>query len=619
MRPADVARVIERAGGNPLYLVEIVRAARELGGVEGLPGSLDAIVGAKIDALRPLARSLLRRAAVLGGSFRPVVFDEMLAGEQLAPDDATRRELDTFLERYGDDRMRFRHALVRDVAYEGLSFRHRRELHLRAGDAIERAAAEARDAVADLLALHFARAGDHVRAWRYGVIAGDRAREAFANVEAATNYRLALDAAQALDGVSTPDRATVYAQLGEVRERAGDFAGALDAYRYAARLLSDDPLGRARVALRRARARERIGSYAVALRDLTKGLSTLESLDASGEATDEATRLRAELSSFSAVVRQAQERPRQAQDLARRAVDAARASDARVALARAYEVLDWAARSLGTPVHEPLGEIALGLYQEAGDLAGEARVTGNLGALRYLEGRWDDAARLYEQASVAQLHTGDAVQAAISGANTGELLVSQGRLDEAEPILRSAARVLRASAFVDGATFAEQQLGRLLAKRGATGRAVALLGAVHAELAGLGQHTSALEAAVHLADGLVDGGEPARALELIDDAESQVSEESGWLAAPCAHVRGRALAALGDIDGAAAQIAVGIEHARSQELPYELALLLETSAELAVGGGGVAAPAVIAEAREIAGSLGLRDAASATTTATDRV
>ena len=50
----------------------------------------------------------------------------------------------------------FRHAMLRDVAYEGLPYRRRRELHLRAAAAIERAAQPHPEVVADALAFHFA-------------------------------------------------------------------------------------------------------------------------------------------------------------------------------------------------------------------------------------------------------------------------------------------------------------------------------------------------------------------------------------------------------------------------------------------------------------------------------
>jgi class 3 adenylate cyclase/tetratricopeptide (TPR) repeat protein len=639
MLPHDADRIVERAEGNPLYLVELVRAAHDLGGVEHLPPTLDALVGAQIDALPAPARAVLRRAAVLGRSFRPEALRELLGGAERALDDASNRALEELLEPGGDDRIQFRHALVRDVAYEGLPFRERRDLHRRAGEGTERAAAGRPEAVADLLALHFGLAGDHPRAWRYGVMAGDRAREAFANTAAAANYRRALEAARHLEDVDDHERADVMMLLGDVDERAGDFPSALDAYRRAGRLLVGDALGRAHLALRRARVRERMGDYPVALGEVSAGMRVLDELAASraagddvgasdDDAGDEAARVRARLAAFRAVVRQAQERPRPARDAARIAVDVASATYAPDALARAYEVLDWAARALGEPVHEPLGPMARQLYRAAHDPEGEARVTANLGVLHFLRGEWDEATRLYEQAVVATERLGDAVGAAVTAANQGELLVSQGRILDAEPVLRSAARVLRASAFVDGAAFAELQIGRLLVARGDPAGAVEVLGRVHDELAGLGQPASALEAALHLADAMIelaeqerssDGSPPAgrdgavtveRALALLDEAEERAGGDAGWLAPASALVRSRALVARGGLAAAAELVATGLERARAEELPYELVMLLRASAELATARGLQVDRGEVAEVRRVGGSLGLLDADS---------
>jgi class 3 adenylate cyclase/tetratricopeptide (TPR) repeat protein len=579
LRPHDIERIVAQAGGNPLFLEEILRMARDTGTIDALPRSLEAVVGVQIDALAPVARRLLRYAAVLGGSFRPDIFDQVVAAEGLRADAATREALEEFFEPSSDDRLRFRHEVVRDVAYEGLPYGRRRELHRSAAQILTRAAGDSPDTVADLLAVHYTRARDHALAWRYGVIAGDRARQAYANPEAAANYVLALDAARRVPDISDDDRATVLTHLGDVREQDGEFADALDAYRQATHLRRCEPLGRARLALRRARARERMGSYPVALRETTAGLFAL-GVGVSSADGAEAAKLRAQLVVFSAVVRQAQERPRLARTLAARGVDMARAAGDQQALARGYMVLDWAQRASGEPHHEGYGEMALALYEQIGDTAGVAACTTNLGTERYYEGRWDEAAELYERSRAAFLRIGNAVQAAQCGANMGELLVSQGRLDEAEPLLRDAARVLRASAFVYGATFAEQQLGRLLVQRRETDAAIEVLSAVHAELDALGQTMTAFEAALHLADAYTDRGDPRIALDIRDAAAARAGADAAHLDAHDALVRGRALAALGRLDEAAGVIAGGVASARQTSLAYELDLLVRLSGEV---------------------------------------
>ena len=90
-------------------------------------------------------------------------------------DRAAWRRLDEFVAPDGPGVHRFRHALMRDAAYEGLSFRRRRELHARVGDAIcERTADE--DEASELLSMHYFFALRYADAWRFSRLAGDRAQ-----------------------------------------------------------------------------------------------------------------------------------------------------------------------------------------------------------------------------------------------------------------------------------------------------------------------------------------------------------------------------------------------------------------------------------------------------------
>jgi predicted ATPase len=230
LRPHEINDIVRRGGGLPLFLEEIINVVRTAGDLESLPDSLDAVVSAQIDALPPLARRLLRFSSVLGRSFRISVLNQLLEEEGIRLDAATKRELSGFLDSDGTDRLQFRHAMIRDVAYQGLSFKRRRELHLSAARVFERMA-DHPESLADLLSLHYSIAGDAERTWHYARIAGDQARDTYANVEAAAHYVRALDSARRLDDVSESERAEVWSRLGDVREQAGLFEEALDAYR----------------------------------------------------------------------------------------------------------------------------------------------------------------------------------------------------------------------------------------------------------------------------------------------------------------------------------------------------------------------------------------------------
>ena len=120
---ATVRRLVEAAGGNPFCLEELIRAEAE--GKRDAPGSVLAVVSARIDRLEAGARRVLRAASVFGQQFwRGAVV--ALLGEQRASE--TGRWLAHLAEREvivkrgrgkfpGEDEYTFRHALVREAAY----------------------------------------------------------------------------------------------------------------------------------------------------------------------------------------------------------------------------------------------------------------------------------------------------------------------------------------------------------------------------------------------------------------------------------------------------------------------------------------------------------------------
>ena len=569
LRPHAIDAIVGRGGGLPLFLEEIIGAIRTGSDIESLPDSLDAVVSSQIDALHPLARRLLRFASVLGRSFRISVLNQLLEEEGIRLDVATREELSGFLESNGTDQLQFRHATIRDVAYRGLSFKRRRELHIHAGEIAEEAAGDHPENAADVLALHFSLGQDHARAWRYSRMAGDQARDTYANVDAATHYERALEATRRLPDVSDADKVEVWTALGDVRELSGNFEEALVAYRRATKLANGDPLELARLAEKRARVRERSGQYSQALREVTRGHRML-----SEEDWDEAAKVRARLSSFGASVRQAQQKPRAAIQQALRAVEEAQASNERPALARAYSVLDICYRWAGQPERAVYAPRALAIYEELGDLNGQGVVHGNMGVEAYFDGRWDDAIEHYQKSRDAFRKNGNEVHAVYAESNMGEVLVNQGRIEEAKPLLEDAHRVFLASDWVDGASFVEVQLARVLAAGGHLEEAVELYEKARRQFLELGETGSIAELVIYLATCHLDADKPEEAIAALDEAEAVVGKDSTVHSAGMFRVRGLALAKMGRLEEAKATIEKGLSLAEEQGLPYEVAQLL---------------------------------------------
>ncbi len=206
--------VATRAGGNPLFVEEIVRSLVDKGVLvrEGdrwactaaceavdVPPTLHGLLLSRVDRLPADARRLLQEAAVLGA-----VFDEALLRSVATDAGTVGAALDRLVEddliqavghwREGSGRYRFMHALVHEVVYQNLLLSRRTELHERAGRALERAVGPHPERLSDLEALghHFCLSADKRRGARYLLAAGDWARAVYANDDAIRHYERAL-------------------------------------------------------------------------------------------------------------------------------------------------------------------------------------------------------------------------------------------------------------------------------------------------------------------------------------------------------------------------------------------------------------------------------------------
>ena len=125
----------------------------------------------------------------------------------------------------------FRHALTREVAYDGMLQARRRELHGRAGAALEHFHAN-RFEHCELLAYHYSHSAEPQHAIPYLAAAGDRAKDRYANEEAVTTYRRAIELIEELDGSHRADPyGAICESLGVVLHRLSRFDAAIGACR----------------------------------------------------------------------------------------------------------------------------------------------------------------------------------------------------------------------------------------------------------------------------------------------------------------------------------------------------------------------------------------------------
>ena len=129
-------RIAAAAGGNPLFIGEMLSMVAEAGDDIAVPATLQALLAARLDRLDPAERRVLERGSVEGEVFHRGAVQALNSEEtQLTPrlQALTRRELirsDTPLF-VGEDGYRFRHLLIRDTAYNALWKATRADLHER--------------------------------------------------------------------------------------------------------------------------------------------------------------------------------------------------------------------------------------------------------------------------------------------------------------------------------------------------------------------------------------------------------------------------------------------------------------------------------------------------------
>jgi adenylate cyclase len=243
------ATLFDRTEGHPLYTVELLRALQERGGLvqdedgcwiegpaldwEALPARVEAVIAERIDRLDPELLGILSAASVEGEVFTAQVVAQVqeMAERPLLhrlSQELERRhrlvreveEVQTGQRRVS--RYRFGHALFQDYVYKQLGQGERRLLHGDVAAALEGLYDGQLDEMAVQLAHHFQRAGDHDRAFRYLILAAERASRVYANNEAIAHYTRAIELAARVspDAVSL---ARLHRGRGLACERVGEF------------------------------------------------------------------------------------------------------------------------------------------------------------------------------------------------------------------------------------------------------------------------------------------------------------------------------------------------------------------------------------------------------------
>ncbi|HET7884209.1 MAG TPA: adenylate/guanylate cyclase domain-containing protein [Acetobacteraceae bacterium] len=202
--------LIERTGGNPLFLHEILSGLAEEGVLRragrryrmaramepiNLPGSVRSLLSERIDRLAANEKDVLQAASVIGPSVTLRLL-ERVARTPATADVCGRLHAAGFLEPVEggpEPAYVFHHVLMSEAAYAGLLHQRREVMHARVVDAIEELYGDRIAEHVETLAGHATRARDWRKAVEYARRAGQKTAARDANTESVRFYERALE------------------------------------------------------------------------------------------------------------------------------------------------------------------------------------------------------------------------------------------------------------------------------------------------------------------------------------------------------------------------------------------------------------------------------------------
>jgi class 3 adenylate cyclase/tetratricopeptide (TPR) repeat protein len=257
--PRDVATALmQKAEGVPLFLEEVAKTLLDLGVLKphdggyrmvkpiaevDIPDTIEGIIMARLDRLGESGKRTVQLASVIGRNFPKRLLERIAeVPAHLEGVLAELKRLEIIYE-HGlppDPAYVFKHAVIRDVAYNSLLLQRRKELHRAIGRAIEELYGERLAEHYGELAHHFAGGEQWATALEFARRAGDQAAHAYANVEANGHYAVALRAAEQVQPPPEPGAlAALHIKRGAVLNTLGEYDASIAHYERALAMVRD--------------------------------------------------------------------------------------------------------------------------------------------------------------------------------------------------------------------------------------------------------------------------------------------------------------------------------------------------------------------------------------------
>jgi class 3 adenylate cyclase/tetratricopeptide (TPR) repeat protein len=209
--PDICKKIVSKAGGNPLFLVEMGEALKRQGLIVSekskctlkvpvhnieTPESIQGILAARLDALHPELKHLIQLAAVIGGEFSYDLLEPLVEPTKnlsvLLEETVKERILEPISSDH-EKQYQFKQPLMQEVAYHSLLRRDRRHYHQLVGQAIETLYKKNLHTKMDLLAHHFYKGANWSKALGYTLKAMEQASYTYSCQEVLISIDRALD------------------------------------------------------------------------------------------------------------------------------------------------------------------------------------------------------------------------------------------------------------------------------------------------------------------------------------------------------------------------------------------------------------------------------------------
>jgi class 3 adenylate cyclase/tetratricopeptide (TPR) repeat protein len=201
--------ILNRSSGNPLFMEEITNSLLESGSIHKfgrqlvlntkasdihLPDTIQGIIAARLDRLDDRLKYTMQVASVIGREFTFRILQALTGThDEIKSCLHHLQGLELIYEKslFPDLEYTFKHALTQEVAYNSLLQKRRKEIHRKIALAIEALFADRLETLFEIMAYHYSKSGELVKAYQYLKLSGEKATKKFSNWEAFQFYKTA--------------------------------------------------------------------------------------------------------------------------------------------------------------------------------------------------------------------------------------------------------------------------------------------------------------------------------------------------------------------------------------------------------------------------------------------